>query len=75
MYAMRTAGVHHAYAFCWILEFGLQFLGHLLGLNAWALVGIFEYECFGQSEGLYLMIRPKKELGPIWKIRPIMGLE
>ena len=44
-------------------------------LNAWTLIGLPKYKCFGSSEELDLRIRPNKELGPIWKIRPIMGLE
>ena len=39
-------------------------MDHLLGLNAWVLIGLSEYECFGPSGELDLKIRPNKDLGP-----------
>ena len=39
-------------------------MGHLLGLNAWALIGLSGIESLGPTEELDLRIRPKKEFGP-----------
>ena len=63
VYALRTEGVHPVYSFCWILDFRLRVLGHLLGLKAWAHISLPEYECFRPSEELYIRIRPNKEFG------------
>ena len=57
-YASRTPPV-------WTSDFGLRVLGHLLGLNAWALFRLLDMSVFGLIGKLDLRIRPNKELGPI----------